>query len=63
LVEAPENGTKAKETKGKTNIEKLANLAEAPGKEGNIDFDAEDVEGDKYEIGYNLTESDSLKKN
>jgi hypothetical protein len=33
------------------------NLAEAPGKEGDIDFEVND------EIGYNLAESDDLKKN
>jgi hypothetical protein len=34
------------------------NLAEAPGKEGDIDF-----EGDGEDTGYNLDESEEVKKN
>jgi hypothetical protein len=57
MVEAPESGTNAKETSAKSNIEKLMNLAEAPGKEGDIDFEV------NKEIGYNIKESDEVKKN
>jgi hypothetical protein len=57
MVEAPESGTAAKETSAKSNIEKLMNLAEAPGKEGDIDFEV------NKEIGYNIKESDEVKKN
>jgi hypothetical protein len=35
----------------------MMNLAEAPGKEGNIDFEVND------EMGYNIQESDEVKKN
>jgi hypothetical protein len=57
MAEAPESGKNAKETSPKTNIEKLMNLAEAPGAEGDIDYEVND------EIGYNLKESDEVKKN
>lgn len=59
LVEAPESGSGAKETKGKSSsLVKDQNLAEAPGAEGDIDYDVND------EIGYNLTESEAeVKKN
>lgn len=59
LVEAPESGSNAKETKGKnSSILKSQNLAEAPGAEGDIDFEVND------ESGYNLTEAESeVKKN
>ena len=57
MVEAPESGKNAKETKHVTSLDKFMNLAEAPGKEGDIDFEVND------EIGYNLAESDDLKKN
>jgi hypothetical protein len=57
MVEAPESGKNAKETKHVTTLDKFMNLAEAPGKEGDIDFEVND------EIGYNLAESDDLKKN
>jgi len=57
LVEAPEKGKAAKETKHVTSLDKFMNLAEAPGSEGDIDFEVND------EMGYNLDESDDLKKN
>ena len=57
MVEAPESGKAAKETKHVTSLDKFMNLAEAPGAEGDIDFEVND------EIGYNLDESDDLKKN
>jgi hypothetical protein len=57
MVEAPEKGKNAKETTSKGNLEKMMNLAEAPGKEGNIDFEVND------EMGYNIQESDEVKKN
>jgi len=57
MVEAPEKGKNAKETTAKGNLEKMMNLAEAPGKEGNIDFEVND------EMGYNIQESDEVKKN
>jgi hypothetical protein len=57
MAEAPESGKNAKETKHVTSLDKFMNLAEAPGKEGDIDFEVND------EIGYNLDESDDLKKN
>jgi hypothetical protein len=57
MAEAPESGKNAKETKHVTSLDKFMNLAEAPGKEGDIDFEVND------EIGYNLAESDDLKKN
>jgi hypothetical protein len=57
MVEAPEGGKPAKETEAKGNIEKLMDLAEAPGKEGDIDFEV------NSEMGYNLKESDEVKKN
>ena len=57
LSEAPENGKKVKETKHLTSLDKFMNLAEAPGAEGDIDFEVND------EIGYNLDEADDLKKN
>ncbi len=56
LVEAPEKGKAAKETKHVTSLDKFMNLAEAPGSEGDIDFEVND------EMGYNLDESDDLKK-
>lgn len=57
MVEAPEKGKPAKETEAKGNLEKMMDLAEAPGKEGNIDFEV------NSEMGYNLKESDEVKKN
>jgi hypothetical protein len=63
LAEAPETGKAAKETKHVTSLDKFMNLAQAPGAEGDIDFEAEDADGKNPEIGYNLDESDDLKKN
>jgi hypothetical protein len=57
MAEAPEAGKNAKETKHVTSLDKFMNLAEAPGAEGDIDFEVND------ENGYNLDESDDLKKN
>jgi len=57
MVEAPENGKNAKETRHVTTLDKFMNLAQAPGAEGDIDFEVND------EMGYNLDESDDLKKN
>jgi hypothetical protein len=57
MVEAPESGKNAKETKHVTSLDQFMNLAEAPGKAGDIDFEVND------EMGYNLDESDDLKKN
>jgi hypothetical protein len=57
LADAPESGKKVKETKHVTSLDKFMNLAEAPGAEGDIDFEVND------EIGYNLDEADDLKKN
>lgn len=57
MVEAPEKGKPAKETEAKGNLEKMMDLAEAPGKEGDIDFEV------NSEMGYNLKESDEVKKN
>jgi len=56
LIEAPEKGKKAKETTIGSALSKRMDLAEAPGKEGNISL--------KYDKkhGYNLTESEDLKK-
>jgi len=50
-------GADAKETKHVTSLDKFMNLAEAPGTEGDIDFEVND------EMGYNLDEADDLKKN
>jgi hypothetical protein len=59
LAEAPDNEAKSNAiTKLKGGSEKIMNLAEAPGKEGDIDF-----KGDVEDMGYNLTESETLKKN
>jgi len=57
MAEAPEAGKNAKETKHVTSLDRFMNLAEAPGAEGDIDFEVND------ENGYNLDESDDLKKN
>ena len=57
MVEAPEAGKNAKETKHVTSLDRFMNLAQAPGSEGDIDFEVND------EMGYNLDESDDLKKN
>ena len=57
MVEAPETGKNAKETKHVTSLDRFMNLAQAPGSEGDIDFEVND------EMGYNLDESDDLKKN
>lgn len=59
LVEAPESGKKAKETNSSAGkILKGQQLAETPGKEGDIDFEVND------ESGYNLSEGEGdLKKN
>lgn len=56
LAEAPENGTKAKETNATAAITKKQALATAPGKEGDIDYEA------RPENGYNLSEADEVKK-
>jgi len=56
LVEAPEKGTNAKETSATATIAKKQNLAQAPGKEGDIDYEA------NKKSGYNLSESDEVKK-
>ena len=52
-----ESGKSSKEKKHLTSLDKFMNLAEAPGTEGDIDFEVND------EIGYNLDEADDLKKN
>jgi hypothetical protein len=57
MVEAPESGKAAKETNHVTSLDKFMNLAEAPGTEGDIDFEVND------EMGYNLDEASDLKKN
>ena len=57
MVEAPEAGKNARETKHVTSLDRFMNLAQAPGSEGDIDFEVND------EMGYNLDESDDLKKN
>ncbi len=57
MVEAPENGKAAKETSHVKTLDQFMNLAKAPGAEGDIDFEVND------EMGYNITESDELKKN
>lgn len=57
MVEAPEAGKNARETKHVTSLDRFMNLAQAPGAEGDIDFEVND------EMGYNLDESDDLKKN
>ncbi len=57
MAEAPETGKNAKETRHVTSLDKFMNLAQAPGSEGDIDFEVND------EMGYNLDESDDLKKN
>ena len=57
MVEAPESGKNAKETKFVKNLSSFMNLAKAPGKEGDVDFEVND------EMGYNIQESDDLKKN
>ena len=51
MVEAPEAGKNAKETKHVTSLDRFMNLAQAPGSEGDIDFEVND------EMGYNLDES------
>jgi hypothetical protein len=62
LAEAPDVEAKSNaSTKLTGDIKKSMNLAEAPGKEGDIDF-----EGDGEDTGYNLDEaeeSDEVKKN
>ena len=63
MAEAPEKGKNAKETRHVTSLDRFMNLAKAPGKEGDIDFEAEDADDKNTEIGYNLDESDDLKKN
>jgi len=57
MVEAPESGKGHKETRYVSTLDKFMNLAQAPGAEGDIDFEVND------EMGYNLDESDDLKKN
>jgi len=57
MVEAPESGKNAKETKFVKNLSSFMNLAKAPGQEGDVDFEVND------EMGYNIQESDDLKKN
>ena len=57
MIEAPESGKSAKETPNVKTLDQFMNLAKAPGKEGDIDFEAND------DMGYNITESDDLKKN
>lgn len=58
LAEAPDNETETNaSTKLSGDIKKKMNLAEAPGEEGKIDF-----EGDSEDTGYNLDESEALKK-
>ena len=54
MVQAPGTATKAGHVKS---LDQFMNLATAPGAEGDIDFDVND------EMGYNLAESDDLKKN
>ena len=62
LAEAPDAEAKSNaDTKLSGDIKKEMNLAEAPGKEGDIDF-----EGDSDDTGYNLDEaeeSEEVKKN
>lgn len=57
MVEAPESGKPAKETSNVKTLDQFMNLAKAPGQEGDIDFEVND------DMGYNITESDELKKN
>jgi len=58
LAEAPENGKGAKETKSTSSaLVSKQNLAKAPGKGKEVDFEAND------DNGYNLAESEDLKKN
>ena len=56
LIEAPEKGKKPKDTTIGSALSKRMALAEAPGKEGNISFKTDKTHG------YNLTESEELKK-
>lgn len=59
LVEAPDSGKNAKETNANTSkLVKKQSLTQAPGKEGDIDFEVND------ESGYNLSEAEAdVKKN
>jgi len=58
LAEAPESGKGAKETKSTSSaLVAKQNLAKAPGKGKEVDFEPRD------ENGYNLDESENLKKN
>jgi len=58
LAEAPESGKGAKETKATSSaLVAKQNLAKAPGKGKEVDFEAND------DNGYNLDESEDLKKN
>ncbi len=54
MIEAPESGKAAKETPNASakNLMSKMDLAEAPGKEGDIDFEV------NKEMGYNVTESE-----
>jgi len=63
LAEAPIMGKSPKKTRHVSSLEKFMNLAEAPGDSLDIDFDAEHIGGKHKTIGYNLDESDDLKKN
>jgi len=58
LSSTPESGKEAKETQKEAlrSIQSKQNLAKAPGKEGDLGFEIDDLHG------YNLTESDDLKK-
>jgi len=57
LISAPDHGKKAKETNSVVSgIAKRQGLVSAPGKDGNVDFKA------SKDLGYNLAESEDLKK-
>jgi hypothetical protein len=67
LAEAPTRGKSTKKTRHISSLEKFMNLAEAPGDSFDVetdpDFDAKHAAGKLDAIGYNLDESDDLKKN
>ena len=60
-------GKSPKKTRHVSSLEKIMNLAEAPGDSFDADidpdFDAQHAAGELNTIGYNLDESDDLKKN
>jgi hypothetical protein len=63
FIQAPAKGKSPKETRHVSSLEKFMNLAEAPGDSLDIEFDAEHIGGKHKAIGYNLDESNDLKKN